>query len=110
MTQDHITQHLNAIAENSVSAYPALVPKNLADQELRLPSLVEQRRIGEMFSTIDQKIALNRALNHNLRARREQRRSLFSLCRANAVNGDVSCNLEAILDHSSEGGEVHLAA
>ena len=29
-------------------------------------NLVEQRRIGEMFSTIDQKIALNRAINHNL--------------------------------------------
>ena len=72
LTQNHITQHLNAIAENSVSAYPALVPKNLADQELRLPSLVEQRRIGEMFSTIDQKIALNRAINHNLEAMAKQ--------------------------------------
>ena len=49
-------------------------------------------------------------LNHNLEARREQRRSLFSLCRADAVNGDVSRNLRAIPGHSLEEGEYRLAA
>ena len=54
---------------------------------------------------------MNRKLtNHNLRARRKQRRSLFSLCRSDAVNGNVSRNLEAIPDHSSKGGEVRRAA
>ena len=35
-------------------------------------------------------------INHNLRVRREQRRIVFSLCRADAVNGDVSRNFEAM--------------
>lgn len=66
LTQDYITQYLNAIAENSVSAYPTLVPKNIADLDLWLPSPDEQKRIGALLSTIDRKIALNRAINHNL--------------------------------------------
>jgi len=77
---------------------------------LLLPSLEEQKRIGEIFSALDKKIALNRAINQNLRARREQRRILFSLCRAEAVNGDVSRNFEATPDHSSEAAGVRRAA
>lgn len=49
---------------------------------------------------LDNKIALNRAINQNLRTRREHSESSLSLCRAEAVNGDVSRNLEAILGHS----------
>ena len=49
-------------------------------------------------------------LNQNLRARREQREILVSLCRAEAVNGDVSRNLEATPDRSSVTAEVRRAA
>ena len=31
-----------------------------------LPSVEEQEYIGNIFSTIDRKIALNRSINHNL--------------------------------------------
>ena len=82
----------------------------LENMPLLLPSLEEQERIGEIFSTLDKKIALNRAINQNLEARREQRRILFSLCRAEAVNGDVSHNFETTLDRSSRVAEVRCVA
>ena len=39
--------------------------------------LAEQERIGDIFSSIDQKIALNRAINDNLRASRVLRKTCF---------------------------------
>ena len=78
--------------------------------ELPTFSPQEQENIGNIIISIMKKMQLNRSINHNLRARREQRRSLFSLCRANAVNGDVSRNLEVIPDHSSREARVRRAA
>ena len=49
-------------------------------------------------------------INQNLEARREQRESSLSLCRAEAVNGDVSRNLEATLDRSLRVAGVRLVA
>ena len=49
-------------------------------------------------------------INHNLRARREQRRIVFSLCQADAVNGDVSRNFEVMLVRSSREEEARHAA
>lgn len=90
------------------------MPRGDKDQIMRyeLPTFSpqEQENIGNLVISITNKLWLNRSINHNLRARREQRISLFSLCRADAVNGDVSHNLEAIPDHSSKGVEVRRAA
>ena len=72
LTQDRITQYLNTIAENSVSAYPTLSPKNIADIELSLPSIDVQQRVTSIISKLDRKIALNRAINHNLEAMTKQ--------------------------------------
>ena len=69
-----------------------------------------QKRVVAILSNLDRKIALNRAINQNLRARREQRESLLSLCRAEVVNGDVSRNLESTLDHSLGVAGVRRAA
>ena len=49
-------------------------------------------------------------INHNLRARREQRRIVFSLCQADAVNGDVSRNFEAMPVRSLVREEAHCVA
>ena len=38
----------------------------LESMPLLLPSLEEQRRIGEIFSSLDKKISINRAINQNL--------------------------------------------
>lgn len=55
-------------------------------------------------------------INHNLRARREQSGIVFSLCRADAVNGDVSRNFvenarhRLLLVHSLEEEEARHVA
>ena len=84
--------------------------------ELPIFSLQEQENIGNFVINIMKKIMLNRSINHNLRARREQRRTVFSLCRADAVNGDVIRNFVENARHrlspvhSSKGEEVsHVA-
>ena len=44
----------------------------LESMPLLLPSLEEQKRIGEIFSAIDKKISINRAINQNLEALAKQ--------------------------------------
>lgn len=44
----------------------------LESMPLLLPSLEEQERIGEIFSAIDKKISINRAINRNLEALAKQ--------------------------------------
>ena len=92
------------------SAQPGLSVKNLSEIEILMPPKKIQDNIARVILNIDHKIALNRAINQNLRARREQRESLLSLCRAEAVNGDVSRNLEATLDRSLGVAGVRRAA
>ena len=50
------------------------------------PSLKMQEHIGNIFSDIDRKTCLNRAINDNLRASRAQSQTKFELCRGAAVN------------------------
>ena len=116
LTQKQITHYLHRIAENSASAYPSLIPSDIAKLELNFPSIKKQKNIARLIQNINQKIELNRSINHNLRARREQRRIVFSLCRADAVNSDVSRNFVENARHrlspvhSSKGEEVsHVA-
>ena len=92
------------------SAQPGLSVKNLSEIEILMPPKKIQDNIARVILNIDHKIALNRAINQNLRARREQRESPLSLCRAEAVNGDVSRNLEATPDRSSRAVGVRRAA
>ena len=40
--------------------------QTLYDMPILLPSVEEQEYIGNIISTIDRKIAVNRAVNHNL--------------------------------------------
>ena len=44
----------------------------LENMPLLLPSLEEQKRIGEIFSALDKKISINRAINQNLEALAKQ--------------------------------------
>lgn len=81
---------------------------HLKSYEFEAPANLES--ISTFYYNIETKMTLNRAINQNLRARREQRESSLSLCRAEVVNGDVSRNLEALLDHSSEVAGVHHVA
>ena len=66
LTQNHIVEHLHAIAEQSTSAYPSIKPTDIERLELELPPLSEQRRIARILGTLDDNIELNRRMNATL--------------------------------------------
>lgn len=68
LTQQEVTEHLQAIAEQSVSAYPSIKPSDIENLELLLPDRKTQGRIVAILSSIDEKIKQNNAINNNLAA------------------------------------------
>ncbi len=62
LTQNHIVEYLQALAEHSTSAYPSIRPADLAQLEIALPSLDEQRRIADVLGALDDRIELNRRM------------------------------------------------
>ena len=44
LTQQEVTEHLQAIAEQSVSAYPSIKPSDIEDLEIMLPDKKEQKK------------------------------------------------------------------
>ncbi len=68
LSLQEITEHLQVIAEQSVSAYPSIKPSDLEDIEIMLPDLEEQQKIVSILSSIDRKIKQNEDINNNLAA------------------------------------------
>lgn len=66
LTKQEVTEQLQAIAEQSVSAYPSLKPSDIENLELMLPDKKTQERIVSILSSIDEKIKENNAINNNL--------------------------------------------
>ena len=66
LTQQDITEHLQAIAEQSVSAYPSLKPSDIENLEISLPDIDTQKRVVSILSAIDAKITKNAEINNNL--------------------------------------------
>ena len=66
LIQDEITEKLQAIAEQSTSAYPAIKPSDIEDLDFTIPDINEQKKISSILSAIDKKIELNTQINHNL--------------------------------------------
>ena len=77
--------------------------KNFRKIKIDLPSLENQHKIADILSTLDEKIAINRAINDNLQ---QQAASIFtkwlSTCADASTIGDMSYN---ILDYSPVGSE-----
>ena len=65
MHSAYIQKYFELNATGSGMRYTLSVD-TLESMPLLLPSLDEQKRIGEVFSAIDKKICLNRAINQNL--------------------------------------------
>ena len=65
-----VKQQLSAGAQQTKIRHTS--PGKIKDCIVWLPPLTEQKRIGQLLSTIDRKIALNRAINHNLEAMTKQ--------------------------------------
>ena len=66
LTQKEVTEHLQAIAEQSVSAYPSIKTSDIENLELLLPDRKTQGRIVAILSSIDEKIKQNNEINNNL--------------------------------------------
>lgn len=66
LTQKEVTEHLQAIAEQSVSAYPSIKPSDIENLELFLPDRITQEKIVAILNSIDKKIKQNNEINNNL--------------------------------------------
>ena len=65
-----VKQQLSAAAQQTKIRHTS--PDKIKDCTVWLPSLPEQKKIGQLLFDIDRKIALNRAINHNLEAMAKQ--------------------------------------
>ena len=68
LSQNHIVEQLQTIAEHSTSAYPSIKPNDIEALKVTLPPLEEQRAIAHILGTLDDKIELNLRLNKTLEA------------------------------------------
>jgi len=68
LTSDPFIDLLSAIADTSTSCYPAVNPIVIVKTLVPLPPQNEQRRIGEILGSLDDKIELNRQMNKTLEA------------------------------------------
>ena len=75
LTKHEVTEQLQAIAEQSVSAYPSIKPSDIENLELTLPDKKAQERIVSILSSIDEKTKENNAINNNLE---QQAQAIFS--------------------------------
>ena len=66
LTQDSITNYLQAIGETSTSAYPSIKPSDIGSLEIELPQLEEQKAIAKVLLDLDQKIEINNKINKKL--------------------------------------------
>ena len=74
LTQKDIIEYLQAIAEQSVSAYPSIKPSDIESLELFLPDRKTQEKIVAILISIDKKIKQNNKINNNLE---QQARAIY---------------------------------
>ena len=66
LMQNTLVDALQAIAEQSTSAYPAIKPSDIENLEIEIPDLATQKKISDILSSLDRKIAKNAEINKNL--------------------------------------------
>ena len=62
LTQRHVVDYLQSLAEQSVSAFPAFKAADIESIPVRLPPMAAQRRIASVLGALDDKIELNRRM------------------------------------------------
>ena len=73
LISDYITNYLCGQNANTSGSHKRIDPTDFLNIELpTLPAMEEQKRIGQLLYSLDQKIALNRAINDNLEAMAKQ--------------------------------------
>ena len=98
LTQFDIIQHLQAIAEQSTSAYPSIKPSDIEDLDIKLPDKYTQNKIAALLLSIDNKIALNTAINENLE---QQAQVVFETMFPDVLNSNGNNTLEEIISFSN---------
>ena len=78
---------LDLASKNVGTAVPSLTTSVLNDIEINLPSMDIQKQIAAILSALDEKIAINRAINDNLQ---QQAFSVFDNLIANTENNDCT--------------------
>lgn len=66
LTHRDVTERLQAIAEQSTSAYPSIKPSDIEDLTIDLPPIEEQRKIVGLLKMLDGKIKQNTEINNIL--------------------------------------------
>ncbi len=66
ITQNHITNSLQTIAEQSTTSYPSIKPSDIGDLVINLPPIDIQKKISNILSSIEDKIEINKRINKNL--------------------------------------------
>lgn len=64
LSSNLVKQQLSAGAQQTKIRHTS--PDKIKDCSVWIPSLTKQKSIGDILSTLDRKIALNRSINHNL--------------------------------------------
>ena len=82
-----VKQQLSAAAQQTKIRHTS--PDKIKDCIVWIPKLTEQKYIGKLLRTLDSKIELNRTINQNLHASREQSQTQFELYRDAAVNAGL---------------------
>ena len=72
LCSNQITTYLVGQNTNTSGSHKRIDPSNFLDIEVNLPSIGEQKRIGEVLSTLDRKVMINRQINDNLEAMAKQ--------------------------------------
>ncbi len=85
LTQQEITEYLQSIAEQSVSAYPSIKPSDIENLEVPLPDRKTQEKIVSILKSIDEKIVQNNEINNNLE---QQAQAIFDNMFPNTSSGD----------------------
>lgn len=68
LIQNHLTNYLHSIAQNSVSSYPSISPNDLGTLTFKIPELYSQKQIAKVLSDLDAKIEVNNQINAKLEA------------------------------------------
>ena len=68
LTQPYIVNHLQTLAQNSVSSYPSINPDDIGNLRFDFPPLPTQQKIAAVLTSLDDKIALNKKINAKLEA------------------------------------------
>ena len=75
LTQDDVVETLEAIGEQSTSAYPSIKPVDIENLEIELPPFEVQKAAGAMLRQLDRKCAVNDEINDNLQ---QQAQAIFA--------------------------------